>query len=207
MRVALMFVAATVSLGTFWHETNSRASSERGRSAYEKKDYAKAVESYDRAQKIAPSTTGAFNLGTAQIAAGQREEGSATIAKALEDPKLTADAYFNRGNSALASKSLDHAVSDYIQALKANPKHEAAKRNLEIALARRESERRAAAQQQQKQQQQQQQQQQKPQPQPGQQKPKPGQMDLEALLRSVQQQEQEELRRMKARAGEGRIGW
>jgi tetratricopeptide (TPR) repeat protein len=205
MRIALLFIAATVSLGTFWHETNSRASSQRGRDAYEKKDYPKAVESYERAQKIAPSTTGAFNLGTAQIAAGQREEGSATIAKALEDPKLTADAYFNRGNSALASKSLDHAVSDYIQALKANPKHEAAKRNLEIALARRESERRAAQQQQQKQQQQQQQQ--KPQPQPGQQKPKPGQMDLEALLRSVQQQEQEELRRMKTRAGEGRIGW
>ena len=32
-------------------------------------------------------------------------------------------------------------------------------------------------------------------------------LDLEALLRSVQQQEQEELRRMKARAGEAKVGW
>ncbi|HEX2832344.1 MAG TPA: hypothetical protein VHW00_04975 [Thermoanaerobaculia bacterium] len=206
MRFAIVLLAAAVSLGPFWRDTNSRASSERGRKEYEKKDYARSAEAYKRAQELAPSTTGAFNLGTAQIAAGQREEGSATIAKALEDPNLTADAYFNRGNSALASKALDHAVSDYIQALKANPKHEAAKRNLEIALARRESQRRAASQQQQKQQQQQQQQQ-KPQPNQGQQKPRPGQMDLNALLRSVQQQEQEELRRMKGKAGEARIGW
>ena len=32
-------------------------------------------------------------------------------------------------------------------------------------------------------------------------------MDVEALLRSVQQQEQEELRRMKGRASEERVGW
>lgn len=207
MKLAIALLAAAVSLGPFWRDTNSRASSERGRKAYETKEYAQSADAYKRAQELAPSTVGAFNLGTAQIAAGQREEGSATIAKALEDPNLTADAYFNRGNSALASKALDHAVSDYIQALKANPKHEAAKRNLEIALARRESQRRAASQQQQQKQQQQQQQQQKPQPNQGQQKPRPGQMDLDALLRSVQQQEQEELRRMKAKAGEARIGW
>jgi tetratricopeptide (TPR) repeat protein len=207
MKIAFVFLAATLSLGTFWRDTNSRASSERGRRAYDKKEYAQSVEGYDRAQKLAPSTLGAFNLGTSQIAAGQREEGSATLAKALEDPNLTADAYFNRGNSALAAKALDHAVDDYVHALKANPKHAGAKRNLEIALARRESERRSSSAQQQQKQQQQQQQQPKPQPQAGQQKPKPGQMDLEALLRSVQQQEQEELRRMKAKAAEGRIGW
>ena len=49
-------------------------------------------------------------------------------------------------------------------------------------------------------------QQQKPQPAQGQQQPK-GQMDMEALLRSVQQQEQDELRRMKGKAGEARVGW
>jgi Ca-activated chloride channel family protein len=207
MKFTIVFLAAAVSLGTLWRDTNSHAASERARRAYEKKDFAQAAEGYGRAQDLAPSTAGAFNLGTAQIAAGNREEGSATLAKALEDPKLTADAYFNRGNSALASRALDHAINDYVQALKANPKHEAAKRNLEIALARRESQRRAESQQQQQQKQQQQQQQQKPQPNQGQQKPQPGQMDLEALLRSVQQQEQEELRRMKAKAGEARIGW
>lgn len=207
MKFGVILLAATVSLGTFWRDTNSRASAERGRKAYDEKEYTQSVDAYKRAQELAPSTTASFNLGTAQIAAGQREEGSATIAKALEDPKLTADAYFNRGNSALASKALDHAVSDYIQALKANPQHAAAKRNLEIALARRDAQQRAERAQQQQQKSPQEQQPQKPQPQPGGQKPQPGQVDLEALLRSVQQQEQEELRRMKARAGEARIGW
>ncbi len=204
MKIAVVVLAAALSFGSLWRETNTHASSERGRRAYEAKEYAQAVDAYGRAQKQEPSTLGAFNLGTSQIAAGRREEGSATLAKALEDPKLTADAYFNRGNSALASQSLDHAVTDYVQALKANPQHTGAKRNLEIALTRREAQRRAASAQQQQGQQQQQQQQK---PQAGQQKPRPGQMDLEALLRSVQQQEQEELRRMKVRAGEERIGW
>lgn len=207
MKVAIVFLAAAVSLPLMWRDTNSRASSERGRHAYEKSDFAKSEAAYKRAEELAPSTINAFNLGTAQIAAGHREEGSAMLAKALEDPNLTADAYFNRGNSALAAKALDHAIGDYIQALKANPKHEAAKRNLEIALARKQAQQRAASSQQQQQKNQQQQQQQKPQPNQGAQKPQPGQMDLEALLRSVQQQEQEELRRMKAKSGEARIGW
>lgn len=211
MKIMIPIVVAALSLNTFWRETNSHAADARAKREYDAKNYKQSADAYKQAQELAPSTLSNFNLGTAQIAAGDREQGSATIAKALEDPKLTADAYFNRGNSALASKSLEHAVADYVQALKANPQHAAAKRNLEIALARQEAQRRADAkdqqqkqQQQQQQQKQQQQQQQKP---GGEQKPKPGQMDLNALLRSVQQQEQEELRRMKGRAGEGKIGW
>ena len=190
--------------------TNSHASARRGTKAYEEKQYAEAAKSFAEAQRIAPSTRGAFNLGTAEIAAGQREQGSARLAEAIKDPTLRADAYFNRGNSALAAKALDHAVNDYIAALKANPGHAAAKRNLEIALMRRM---------QQRQQQQQgaggkqddkgksqQQQEQKPSPQ-GQQRPEAGHVDMEALLRSVQQQEQEELRRMKGKAAEGPVGW
>lgn len=210
MRTALVLLLA-VSLPAWWRETNSHASARRGVKAYEEKQYAAAAKSFAEAQQIAPSARGAFNLGTAEIAAGQREQGSARLAEAVKDPSLRADAYFNRGNSALAAKALDHAVNDYIAALKANPNHAAAKRNLEIALMRR-----MAQQQQQQQgaggkqdrQGQPQQQQQEPNPAPrGQQQPQAGQVDLEALLRSVQQQEQEELRRMKGRAAEGPVGW
>jgi Ca-activated chloride channel homolog len=205
MKVAVVFLAAAVSLGTLWRETNSHAAAKRGRAAFEQRDFATAAGSYARARQLAPSRTAAFNLGTAQIAAGAREEGSATLAAALEDPRLTADAYYNRGNSALGAKALDHAVRDYVEALKADPSHAAAKRNLEIALARREARQRAeAAQQQQRRAQQERQEPRQPQ---GQQKPQPGRIDLDALLRSVQQQEQEELRRMKGRAGEARVGW
>ena len=192
----------------FWRDTNSRAASRRGAAAYEQKVYTKAADAFRRAHELAPSARSAFNLGTAQIAAGQREQGSATLAAALDDPTLRADALYNRGNSALAAKALDHAIRDYVAALKANPNHAAAKRNLEIALQRREQQRRNAAAGGDKNQQGQSPQKPQPTPQGGQQPPKPGQVDLEALLRSVQQQEQDELRRMKGKvSGEARVGW
>jgi len=206
MKTALVLLLA-VTLPAWWRETNSHAAASRGAVAYGKKQYPAAEQSYRRAEQLDPSARNAFNLGTAEIAAGKREEGSAQLAEALKDPALRADAYFNRGNSALAAKSFDHAVGDYIEALKANPAHAAAKRNLEIALARRESQRQEGAKGNQNQNSPSKQQpQQKPQS-GGKQQPKQGDVDLDALLRSVQQQEQDELRRMKGKAGEGRVGW
>ena len=198
--IAILLVLAM----SWWKETNSHAASARGVNAYGKKQYAQSVEAFRRARELAPSAQSAFNLGTAQIAAGQREQGSATLVEAIKDPRLRADALFNRGNSALAAKALDHAIRDYIEALRARPDHAGAKRNLEIALARRESQRRQSRSSQQGQSQQQQQ---KPSPSEGAQKPKADELDLEALLRSVQQQEQDELRRMKGKAAEARVGW
>ncbi len=210
--VAIVAILGVAGLGDFMRESNSHAAASRGAKAFAQKQYAESSRAYANAQQLAPSTRGAFNLGTAEIAAGQREQGSARLAEAIKDPELRADALFNRGNSALASKALEHAVRDYVDALKANPKHAAAKRNLEIALMRQQAERKkqqqggAGGKEDQKGQSQQQPQQQQPSPQ-GQQKPQAGQVDLEALLRSVQQQEQEELRRMKGRPAEGRVGW
>jgi tetratricopeptide (TPR) repeat protein len=191
----------------FLRETNSHAANRRGVSAYEAQQYREAVRSFAHAQDLAPSARGAFNLGTAQIAAGERERGSAGLEDAIRDPELRADALFNRGNSALAAKAVDHAVRDYSAALRANPRHAAAKRNLEIALMRREEQRRGGARGSQNEKGQPQPQEQQPSPAPGQQRPPRGEIDLEALLRSVQQQEQDELRRMKGQATEGRVGW
>ncbi|MFP5246787.1 MAG: hypothetical protein ACLGH0_08840 [Thermoanaerobaculia bacterium] len=201
---AMVVLLLAVSLPSWWRETNSHAAASKGARAYEQKQYAAAVDAFRRSHELAPSTRSAFNLGTAEIAAGKREDGSARLSEAVKDPALRADAFFNRGNSALAAKAFDHAVRDYIDALKANPRHAGAKRNLEIALQRQKQAQRAASGQQDKQGQSQQQQQpsqgQKPQQ-------KQGDVDLDALLRSVQQQEQEELRRMKVRSGEARVGW
>lgn len=205
---AWLLIAVLLAVPSWWRETNSRAASARGAAAYEKQQYAEAARWFARAQELAPSPRGAFNLGTAQIAAGQREEGSATLTQSMDDEIVRPEALFNRANSALASKAFDHAIDDYIETLKLRPDHAGAKRNLEIALNRRESARRAATTDSNKDQQGGQQQQQQPAPSEGQQQQPQGQPDLEALLRSVQQQEQEELRRMKARvAGEARVGW
>jgi Ca-activated chloride channel family protein len=203
MKLACVLIAAAIAWPSWWRETNSHASSARGSRAYENKKYVEASQAFARAQQIAPSPRNAFNLGTSEIASGNREQGSARLADAIRDPSLRADALFNRGNSALESKALDHAVRDYTNALRANPNHAGVKRNLEIALARQRQQQRPSPNGQQQQQQPQNQQQQPQQRQPSQK----GQPDLEALLRSVQQQEQEELRRMKGQPAEGRVGW
>lgn len=203
MRIVLVLLLA-IAAPEWWRETNSHAASARAERAYAEKQYATAAEGFGRAQQIDATPRGAFNLGTARIAAGAREEGAAALEMAFADPSLRADALFNRGNSALAAKALDQAIGDYVGALRANPRHAAAKRNLEIALARRASAERASSGGQQQQSGGKQQQQ--PSPSEGGER-QPGQIDLDALLRSVQQQEQEELRRMKGRAGEARVGW
>lgn len=201
---AIVLLLLAISIPSWWRETNSHASSRRGEKEYAKQQFDRAAGDYARAKKIDASPRNAFNLGTAEIAAGRGQQGASDLEPAIGDPALRADALFNRGNAALGSKELDRAIADYKEALRAQPSHAAAKRNLEIALARRSA--------QQKQQSQSgakggaDQKQQQPSPSEGKNEQR-GPMDLDALLRSVQQQEREELQRMKGRAGEARVGW
>lgn len=199
---ALLLLAAGIVI----HETNSYAASKRGMRAYEEKQYEAAAEAFGQAHGLRPDSRTAFNAATASIAAGHHEQGSALMQAALRDPKLRANALFNRGNSALAAGATDHAIRDYQDALRERPDFAEAKRNLEIALIKRESQQRSQSGQQGGQGGQQQQQQQQS-PSQGQQEPQRGETNLEALLRSVQQQEQEELSRMKKLPADRRIGW
>ena len=209
--LAILLIAGLPFVSNLTRETNSHAATARGVKQFAEKKYAEAQTSFATSSAIASTPARAFNLGTAQIAAGNREAGSSTIAKALADPSLRADALFNRGNSALAANAFDYAIRDYSQTLRLRPSDAAAKRNLEIALKRKE-----AMQKQQQgggsgsQQSRGPQPQQKPQPSPqqgGQQQPK-GDSNAEGLLRSVQQQEQEELQRMHKPSRERlHVGW
>jgi tetratricopeptide (TPR) repeat protein len=207
----VIFLAA-VSATELWQrvtrETNSHAAAKRGVESYTKKQYAEAEKSFGVATTAAPSPAASFNLGTSQIAAGRRAEGSATLEKAINHTGLKPSALYNRGNSALASKSFEHAIRDYTDVLKLRPGDAQAKRNLEIALARQQAEKQSQGPS--SLQQGQSPQQQKPpeneQQQPGNAPQQEG--DADSLLRSVQQQEQEEMQRMKrARARSVRIGW
>jgi len=208
--ISILFVAALPFVAQLTRETNSHAANARGVKQFTAKKYADAEKSFATAGAIASSPSRAFNLGTSQIAAGNREAGSSTIAKALADPSLRPDALFNRGNSALASNAYDYAIRDYSETLRLRPSDAAAKRNLEIAIRRKQ-----AMQQQQgdnggNQPNQGQQPQPKPQPSPqqgNQQTPK-SDPTADALLRSVQQQEQEELARMHRPSRERlHVGW
>jgi Ca-activated chloride channel family protein len=213
--VGIVLILLALSPAELWQkmtrETNSQAAAKRGSQQYATGRFEESVQSFATVGKLAPNPRSLFNLGTSQVAAGQRSEGSTTLSKAMADPALRAAALYNRGNSALASNAYDHAIRDYTETLKLRPGDRDAKRNLEIALNR---------QQQAKQQQQRQQQQQgggpkspqaPPQPSPGGKKSDQKQdadQDAEALLRSVQQQEQEELARMKrARMDPKAVGW
>ncbi len=191
-------------------ETNSHAAAKRGVEQYNRGQYEPAVKSFGEAATIEPAPRNSFNLGTAQIAAGKRTEGANTLANAMNDPSLRAETLYNRGNGALESKAYELAVRDYTEALKMNPRDVQAKRNLEIAIQEKQSMQKARGSQPQQQQSPQKQPQQQPEPSPSDQNKdqKKQDADTEALLRSVQQQEQEELARMKKARGEAaRIGW
>jgi len=200
-----------VLFAVWLQSTNSRAATSRGVAAYEKKDYAAATNAFAQANALKPSPAAAFNLGTAQIANGKREAGSATLEKAMRDRGLRADALYNRGNSALAANAYDYAIRDYIETLKLRPSDAQAKRNLEIALQKKQAMQQAGGNSKQKNQQGGQQQQKQQTPSAGnrnQQQKQQADANSEALLRAVQQQEQEELERMKrSRAAHQRVGW
>lgn len=208
--IALAFVLSW-NLAQWWRDTNSHAASVRGAKQFAAKKFDQAAAQFARAAGIAPTPRREFNLGTAEVAAGRREQGAASLERAMADRQIRPDALFNRGNGALEAKAWDYAIHDYTDALRLRPQDPAAKRNLEIALRRKAE--------QQKQQQSgtngQQGPRSKPQPQPkpgasqtpAQPQPK-GDPNAEALLRSVQQQEQEELARMhKPQPERVHVGW
>ena len=209
--VAILLLITIPFVDRFTRETNSHAATARGVKQFDAKKYADAQKSFATSESIAPTPARAFNLGTSQIAAGNREAGSSTIAKALADPSLRADALFNRGNSALSANAFDYAIRDYTDALRIRPADAAAKRNLEIALRRKQQ----AMQKQQgggsgSQQDRGPQPKQNPQPspQPGGAQQQKNDPNVDGLLRSVQQQEQEELSRMHRPSRERlHVGW
>jgi tetratricopeptide (TPR) repeat protein len=201
------FLAIALLVAVDFHRllapTNSRAAAVDGSEAYRKGDYRAAERAFRQAASMRPGATASFDLGTAQIAAGNHEAGSAALSDAVKDSALAGDAFYNRGSSALQSRAYDAAIRDFEQSLRLRPFDAAARRNLEIALRRREQQR-----QQQPQQQQGQQQSRDPRQDPGDRGEEQPQNDAESLLRAVEQQEREELSRMRrSRRAEPRIGW
>ena len=120
MAVAILLVTG-LTLAPLMRDTNSRAAAGRAMQAYAKRDYPSAVKDFRTAGGIAPSPLHDFDLGTAQIAAGMREAGAATLMRAMRDARLRAPALFNRGNAALAASAFDYAIRDYAAALRLQP--------------------------------------------------------------------------------------
>ncbi len=208
--IAILLIAGLPFLQNLTRETNSHAATARGVKQFADKKYAEAEKSFATSASIAPSPTRSFNLGTSQIAAGNREAGSSTIAIAMADPALRADAFFNRGNSALAANAFEYAIRDFSQTLRLRPSDAAAKRNLEIAIRRKQAMQKQPSGDNNSQQGSGQQPQPKPQPSPqqGTEQQRKSDPTVDGVLRSVQQQEQEELSRMHRPSREKlHVGW
>jgi tetratricopeptide (TPR) repeat protein len=181
--------------------SNSKASSQRGREAFVEGDFENAVRELGVAAEIRPGPEASFDLGTARIAAGDTAGGLQSLTGAFEDDALSTDVRYNAGWAALGVRDWDSAIREYEEVLRDRPGDGNAKRNLEIALRRKEES------------------QQQPEPQPQSQSGPPDQnedededdgqpppqgetpsdeaADVDSILRSVEQQEKEELERMR----------
>lgn len=193
--LSLTLVTLPPAVKQWLRSSSSRASTERGIERYDAKKHSEAAESFAKAEEIDHGAIARYNLGTARVAAGEGTRASDDFADALKDDALAADAYFNRGSAALKSSAWDDAIRDFSETLRRNPADAGAKRNLEIALRRKQTDEEKRRQQQQSSAGGQQ----KPDDKDGaKNEPKPaGEMDVESLLRAVGQQEQEELSRMR----------
>lgn len=197
--------------------TNSRAAVSQGLAQFKKGEFARAASSFRQAVSLRNDPIAAFDLGTAQVASGDISSGSASLTEAMKNSQLKGPALYNRGNAALEEKAFDKAIRDYSEALRIQPGDKAAKRNLEIALRQQEEQKQKEQQEEQKKKEQGSSQpdpkkQEQPKAPEGQQQSgdQPGQQeaDPEALLRSVQDQEKEELSRMRRiKAGVRAVGW
>lgn len=204
--LALALVAIPPALQAWLRASNSRASTAKGIEQFDAKKHPEAASSFAAAEAIDHGAIARYNLGTARVAAGEGARAAADFGDAIGDEALATDAYYNRGSAALQSSRWDDAIRDFSDVLRRSPADADAKRNLEIALRKKteEDERRR-----QQQQQQQSGDRKQEQPEEGDQgEPEQGgDVDLESLLRSVSQQEREELSRMRRTAATRGRNW
>lgn len=197
MKSSLVLILAFSLSGIFSplvRPSNSRALSEEGLERFESGDYVGAAELFEQSRELNPAAETTFDLGTALAGAKEHERGEKLLRSLAEDEEMAAPGLYNTGNSQLARGALDEAVESYMQALRISPTNISAKRNLEIAMRRRE------------------QQEQRDGSGPGEsegeeqeqsstgrdeQESRPLDPDLERVLRSIEQQEREELARMR----------
>lgn len=204
--------------------SNSEKLTREGIAAFEEKQTSAAARLFASAAQIASSSRALFNLGTALVENGEAEPGAAALAKASEEGgPVAADAFFNRGNIALGAERLEEAIEMYSESLRLDPSMGDAKRNLEIALRKKQEQENQQQEQQDQQQEGEGEEQPQPQPESGEEPPEgedssppndpggesPQEMSPEEILRSIAQQEREELSRMRREKSEGQrpVGW
>jgi tetratricopeptide (TPR) repeat protein len=206
--LGVVAAVATISSWPMFHPSNSERLTGQGRAAFAQGRMGDAAASFGAAAAMRPDEIARFNLGTAKLAAGDAAGAQILAELTANEGAVGEGALFNLGNGSLAAREWDEAIARYSEVLRRSPRDADAKRNLEIALLRRQAE--------------QEQERGAPRPEPS---PAPGEepqqpapadpgegkeeMSPEEILRSIAQQEKEELRRMRReKAGTERpVGW
>lgn len=194
--IAVLVLALSVGglLSPLFRPSNSRALSQEGLERFERGEYAEAAELFEQSRELDAAAENTFDLGTSLIGAKEHARGEELLGSLAADDTMAAPSLYNAGNSQLSRGALDEAVESYTEALRISPTNVSAKRNLEIALRRRE------------------QQEQRGVSGPGENEGEEQEQsstgrdeeessaldpDLERVLRSIEQQEREELARMR----------
>lgn len=101
----------------------------------ENQQFEEASQRLDRAQSLEPENPQiSFNAGTGRLLAGEPEKAQALLEESAQDPAWLTSASYNLGNSYLEAEAPAAAVEAYKRALRADPTHQGAKFNLELAL-------------------------------------------------------------------------
>jgi tetratricopeptide (TPR) repeat protein len=116
-----------------------RSSVRHGNKLYEKKKYTEAEIAYRKALEVNPkSKEGAYNLGNALYKQEKGKEALEQYQLALNrenNPLRKAAIFHNSGNTFMASKEYDKAVSAYQMSMRLNPNDNETRYNLAMAQA------------------------------------------------------------------------
>jgi len=116
---------------------------ERGNERYEAGEYDEAMAAYDAAEEeLGERPELHYNRGLVHFARDEGEEARKAFEHGTESEELSvrASAEYELGNLEFDAGAWDAAIARYINCLKADPEHEAAKWNLELALQRKQQE-------------------------------------------------------------------
>lgn len=108
----------------------------RGNGYFNKGDYKKAAQMYDKIKDKRNRFIAEYNRGNALIKSGDLKTGLSLLADVAEngDTNIASKAYYNMGNALFNAQKYKEAVNMYVNSLKLKPDFNNAKYNLEKTL-------------------------------------------------------------------------
>jgi len=134
MKTTLLIISMTLSIGAMAQEDYLL----NGNRQYRNEQYDQAEISFRKALEADPqNTTAQYNLANALYKQGKYDEAArinGALAKATQDKKLKASAYYNQGVANSKNNKLEASIESYKNALKLDPSDQQARENLQKAL-------------------------------------------------------------------------